>query len=105
MRFRRKKFRAEFNEAELKHLVDSGKSPEAVAEFNLIYAKILQLPEKMSQALILFYINDLSLEEIQQIQGDSLSSVKQRLKRGREKLFNMLDTPEQIRVATLLFTF
>lgn len=103
-RFRRKKFKAEFHEQDLCQIADLAKNPEQMVEFNLIYEKILLLPAKMSEALILFYINDLTLEEIQKIQGDSLSGVKQRIKRGREKLFSLLDTPEQVRVAMMLFT-
>jgi DNA-directed RNA polymerase specialized sigma24 family protein len=103
-KFRRKKFKAEFNEKELHQIIDLGKNPEQIVEFNMIYEKILQLPQKMSEALILFYINDLTLEDIQKIQGDSLSGVKQRIKRGREKLFSLLDTPEQIKIASMFFT-
>jgi len=103
-KFRRKKFKAEFNEKDLHQIIDLGKNPEQIVEFNMIYEKILQLPQKMSEALILFYMNDLTLEEIQKIQGGSLSGVKQRIKRGREKLFSLLDTPEQIKLATMLFT-
>jgi DNA-directed RNA polymerase specialized sigma24 family protein len=71
----------------------------------IIYNKILSLPDKMSEALILFHISDLSLEEIQKIQGGSLSGVKLRLKRGREKIMGMVKTPSQLEMALLLFTF
>jgi len=63
------------------------------------------LPVKMAEALILYHISDLSMGEIQKIQGGSLSGVKLRLKRGREKLLSLLNTKEQVKVALLFITF
>jgi RNA polymerase sigma-70 factor (ECF subfamily) len=105
MKFRKKKFRVEFNEKEHLHIADAGKNPEQLTDFGIIYNKILELPDKMSEALILFYISDLTIEDIQKLQGGTLSAVKQRLKRGREKLLERLETPEQVKIAVMLFTF
>lgn len=104
MRFRRKKFRAEFSEIELNQIIDKKTTPEQLTDFNLIYDKMMSLPAKYYEALILFYISDLAVNEIHKIQGGSLSAVKQHLKRGKEKLLNLLETPEQIKMAVLLFT-
>lgn len=104
MRLRRKKFKGEFNAAEVALLIDSGMNQEYETDFKIVYEHILSLPNKMSEALILFHISDLSLEEIQKIQGGSLSGVKLRLKRGREKLIAKLNTPAQVKVAMLFFT-
>lgn len=49
-----------------------------------------KLPQKQKEAIALFDISGFSLEEIREIQGGSLSGVKSRLKRGREKLAEML---------------
>ena len=46
-----------------------------------------------------------SIEEIQKIQGGSISGVKSRLQRGREKVLSLLNTKEQIRIAMMLLTF
>lgn len=100
-KIRRLKFNADFNEAELNYLVDLSQNPEYVTDFKIIYQEILSLPAKTAETVILFHISDLSLEEIRDIQGGSLSGVKLRLKRGREKLFSQLKTPEQIKVALL----
>ena len=67
-----------------------------MTEFSLIYEKIMSLPQKTAETMILFHISDLSLEDIRSIQGGSLSGVKLRLKRGREKLLEKLNSPEQI---------
>ena len=104
MRFRRKKFRAEFNETEAQKIIDLSGNPEQMTEFRLVYEKILALPAKTSEALVLFYLNDFSLEEIQKVQGGSLSGVKLRLKRGRSKLLENLNTPTQFKMALMLLT-
>jgi RNA polymerase sigma-70 factor (ECF subfamily) len=93
MRFRRSKFHAAFDEKEISKIADNS-NPEYVADFRIIYDAILALPEKTSEALILFHISDLSIEEIQKIQGGSLSAVKLRLKRGRERLLKSLNSPK-----------
>jgi RNA polymerase sigma-70 factor, ECF subfamily len=104
MKLRRYKFKAEFNEDEIKGIFDSANDQISLVDFKIIYEKILSLPEKISETLILFYISDLSIEEINKIQGGSLSGVKQRLKRGREKLIKQLNTPDQIRMALIFLT-
>jgi RNA polymerase sigma factor (sigma-70 family) len=105
MRIRRLKFKAKFNEDEVKEIFDSTNDQISLVDFKIIYEKILSLPQRISETLILYYISDLSLEEINKIQGGSLSGVKQRLKRGREKLVKSLNTPEQVRMALIFLTF
>ena len=60
--------------------------PEKSADVVLLYEALERLPEKTKEALVLFEIVGFSLKEVQQIQGGTLSGVKVRLKRGREKL-------------------
>jgi len=105
MKLRRLKFKAEFNDSEINQIVDFGQNQEYLTDFKIVYGKMLSLPERMAEALILYHISDLSLEEIQKIQGGSLSGVKLRLKRGREKLLSLLNTKEQMKVALMLLTF
>ncbi|RLQ96345.1 sigma-70 family RNA polymerase sigma factor [Falsibacillus albus] len=50
---------------------------------------VLQLPIKYREVIILFYYKDLSTDEISQLLEISLSTVKTRLHRGREKLKKM----------------
>ncbi len=101
---RRNKFRASFNEAEVNQIIDFGQNQEYVAEFSMVYEKILSLPDRIAQALILFHIADMRIEDIRDIQGGSVPAVKSRLQRGREKVLAMLNTPAQVRVALMLFT-
>ncbi|MDB4334821.1 RNA polymerase sigma factor [bacterium] len=103
-RFGRKKFKGELNEGEFNYLIDTSQNQEYSTDFKIIYELILSLPTKMSETIILFHISDLPLEEIQKIQGGSLSGVKQRLKRGREKLIAQLKTPKQVKAAILFLS-
>ena len=104
MKLRRNKFRASFNEAEMNQIIDFGQNPEYLTEFKIIYEKILLLPEKTAEAIVLFHISDISIEEIQKVQGDSISAVKSRLQRGREKLISLLETKKQVDLAIMLLT-
>jgi len=51
-----------------------------------IISKVIALPEKYKSAIILYYYNDYSVEEISKILKISKSAVKKRLQRGREIL-------------------
>ena len=105
MKLRRNKFKAAFNEEEMNQIIDIGQNQEHLTEFKLVYEKILSLPAKTSETLILYHISDLSIEEIQKIQGGSISAVKSRLQRGREKVLSLLKTKEQVKLAMILLTF
>lgn len=67
----------------------------AVGRFDaeILYRALQQLPDAQKEALILFEINGYSLKEVAEIQNAGISSVKQRLKRGRERLAELLGTP------------
>jgi RNA polymerase sigma-70 factor (ECF subfamily) len=66
-------------------------NPEDSTDVRILYELLDKLPAKQKEAVILFEINEFSLEEIQSIQGGSLSGVKSRLKRGRESLKKLAD--------------
>jgi RNA polymerase sigma-70 factor, ECF subfamily len=65
-------------------------SPEVRLDFEALDRALSQLPEKQREAVVLFEISGLSLAEIREIQGGSLSGVKSRIVRGREKLAELL---------------
>lgn len=104
MKQRRNKFKTSFNDEEINQIIDFGQNQEHLTDFKIIYEKMLSLPLKTSETLVLYHISDLSVEEIQKIQGGSLSAVRSRLQRGREKVLSLLNTKEQIRIATMLLT-
>lgn len=71
-------------------LKDHGTSPTSSADVHYLYQAMKQLPEEQREALLLFEISGFSIREIAELQHASESAVKQRLKRGREKLAEWL---------------
>lgn len=67
-----------------------GAAPDVLADIRLLQEAMQILPEKIREAIIMFEISGLSLEEIKEIQGGSLSGVKMRIARGRKKLAKLL---------------
>jgi RNA polymerase sigma-70 factor (ECF subfamily) len=89
-RLSRNKIRERFDILNRQHQYDAGSELETNVDIGLLYEKMDLLPTKQKEALILFEISGFALKEIQEIQGDSLSAVKLRLSRGREKLKELL---------------
>lgn len=56
---------------------------------------VMELPRKVREAIILYYYQDMSTEEIAETLGIAQSSVSSRLRRGREKLRKMLEGRDQ----------
>ena len=71
-----------------------GASPDVLADIHLLQEALKKLPEKIREAIVMFEISGLSLSEIKEIQGGSLSGVKMRLARGKRKLAKMLGVRE-----------
>ncbi|MFI5201435.1 MAG: RNA polymerase sigma factor [Candidatus Kapaibacterium sp.] len=76
---------------------ERGPSAEMRLDLEALDRALLALPEKQREAVVLFEISGLSLAEIREIQGGTLSGVKSRIVRGREKLAELLG--EQPRTA------
>ncbi len=88
--FRKSKFLGVYDEKKALQLRDTDRSPETAADVALLHDAIRQLPEKQREAIILFELLDLPLEEVRRIQGGTLSAVKVRLLRARQKLTAIL---------------
>jgi RNA polymerase sigma-70 factor, ECF subfamily len=69
---------------------DTAPLPDASTDIYLLYQALERLPEKQREAILLFDVFGFSLNDVGELQGDSLSAVKQRLKRGRERLARYL---------------
>jgi len=78
--------------------IDHGASPDLSPDIAALYTAIDRLPMRLREALVLFELTGLRLEEIRRIQGGTLSGVKSRVARARKKLARMLgaDIPEEI---------
>jgi RNA polymerase sigma-70 factor, ECF subfamily len=63
---------------------------ESSHDLDLLLASLKKLPVSQRETIVLFEISNLSLKEIQEIQGGSISGVKSRLTRARENLKRLL---------------
>lgn len=70
-------------------LIDSGSS-DSSTEIYLLHKALAKLPEEQRECILLFEIAGFNIKEICAIQNASESSVKQRLRRGRIKLKEIL---------------
>jgi RNA polymerase sigma-70 factor (ECF subfamily) len=86
----RERMRMPFREAEAVRQPDSSPAPDRAAEIRIVLDALAQLPDRVQQTVLLFDVADLSLEEVRQVQGGTLSGVKSRLRRGREQLSKSL---------------
>lgn len=86
---RRKKFWGLFNTEQAENIA-APKHPALNEEVQLLYQALDQLPSLQKEALILFEISGYNIKEIAEIQNSSISSIKARLARGRQKLGKIL---------------
>jgi RNA polymerase sigma-70 factor (ECF subfamily) len=89
----RRKIFDEYDQERAAMIHHRGTSPETAADILFLRNALNHLPERQRETLVLFEISGLSLEEIREVQGGSLSGVKSRLTRGRERLAELLADP------------
>lgn len=82
--------------SEAHEIAGEQESPEVRLDLEALDRALAQLPEKQREAVVLFEISELSLAEIREIQGGSLSGVKSRIVRAREKLAVLLGERDQV---------
>lgn len=71
-------------------LKDSYADTARSAETHFLYQALSRLVDEQRECLILFEISGFKIREIAKIQGVSEAAVKQRLKRGRERLAEIM---------------
>ena len=71
-------------------VLDVNAETEREAEVFMLHKALAMLPEEQRECIILFEISGFPIKEIMLIQKVSESAVKQRLKRGRDKLTEIL---------------
>jgi RNA polymerase sigma factor (sigma-70 family) len=98
---RRRKFKGRYSETAAAFLKDAQASAELLTDLTIVFEKMKQLSAVQHEALILFYVADLPLEEIRIIQQTSLSAVKLRIRYGKEKLLKLLNERQKQMVLTL----
>lgn len=72
-------------------IVDLNANTPLDAEIHFLYKALAKLNDDQRESIILFEISGFSIKEIAQIQEASESAVKQRLKRGRERLTALMN--------------
>ncbi len=94
-KFRRKNRRAwlfgSYDEEKALRIPSTEPQQDLSLDVEILYKVIEKLPIKQKEAVVLFEISGFSLNEIKVVQGATLSAVKSRIKRGREKLTEMLN--------------
>lgn len=87
-----------YDESSALNIRDHSIAPDDAADLHMLYEALSKLPQAQREAVTMFEISGLSLEEIREVQGGSLSGVKSRLSRGREKLAELLGVEDTQRV-------
>jgi len=81
--------------------LDPSSKTDINTEITLLHEALAMLPDTQREAIILFEISGFSIKEITAIQNASLSAVKQRLKRGRERLIEILSFESEHKMGEL----
>lgn len=89
-RRRREKLFGEYDERAANNIRDNGSPVWIGADVRALYEALAELPDAQREAVVLFEITGLSLKEVADVQKSSLSAVKSRISRGREKLASIL---------------
>ena len=99
---RRKKFSGPYDELMANNMPTSHNSIESSVDVGILYEALDQLPPLQKEAVTLFEISDLPIKEIMVIQDAGESSVKQRIKRGREKLTAIMQEKDRRKIAVVV---
>lgn len=87
---RKKKEYHAANYEHIKWVKDESSNTEMDAEIHFLYEALSKLNDAQRESIILFEISGFSIKEIAKIQGASVNAVKQRLKRGRDRLAEIM---------------
>jgi RNA polymerase sigma-70 factor (ECF subfamily) len=72
-------------------------APELSPETVDVWRAIRRLPTRQAQATALYYLNDLSLEEVAAVLDCAVETVRTHLRRARKTLARYLDVEEDVR--------
>lgn len=87
--YKKKREKDYINDNDLLNVSSTSYSDRDV-EIHILYNALAKLPNEQSESLILFEITGFSIKEIAALHKVSISAVKQRLVRGRKKLYKLL---------------
>ena len=89
-RRRREELFGKYDEQSARNIAGNGTPVWIGADVRALYDALAELPKAQSEAVVLFEITGLSLKEVATVQNASLSAVKSRIARGRERLTKLL---------------
>jgi len=89
-KLRRKKFSAPYSEHFSETIKDESVDAEMKYDIEVLYECLNKLQPETKEAIVLFDISGYSIKEVAEIQQVGESAVKQRLRRGRIKLGEIL---------------
>ncbi len=88
--YRRKKFFGFYDEEAAMEIPAPDALPDVATDITLMQEAMMKLPAEMREAVAMFEFAGMSLQDIQKIQGSSLSNIKARVTRGRRRLAKLL---------------
>ncbi len=80
--------------------IRSQNNTELDAEIHFLYKALSELSEDQRECLILFEISGFKIKEIAKIQNVKEDAVKQRLKRGRKRLSEIMTFESELKIGT-----
>ncbi len=87
---RKRKENSDLFDTKSQNYLDVNSNTDAEAEVFMLHKALALLNEDQRESVILFEISGMSIKEIAEIQETTESNVKQRLRRGRERLRQVL---------------
>lgn len=88
-----------FDERKFDEMMSNEPAPDLPADIDILYKALDRLPNSQKEAVVLFEISGFSIKEILDIQGGTISGVKSRIQRGREKLkFLLYDNVSSVNI-------
>lgn len=91
---RRRRLFGLFGDVDEAEIPSSSTPPDVSADVGALHAALARLAPEQREAVALFELSGLTLEEVREIQGGTLSGVKARVVRGRRKLARLLGVAE-----------
>ncbi len=98
---RKKKENSDLFETKSQNYSDSNSDTSADAEVFMLHKALSHLNEDQRESIILFEISGMSIKEIALIQETSESNVKQRLRRGRDRLLKILSFESEYKIGEI----
>ena len=95
-RRRRERLFGEYDEKAAQNIAVSGTPVWIGADVRALYEALAELPDVQREAIVLFELTGLSLKEVAEVQNASLSAVKSRIARGRERLAKLLGIDAEV---------